>query len=220
VVAERLRAVLDRVCAAAGRAGRDAAEVTLVAVSKGQPVAAIAEAYAAGHRDFGENRADELLAKVPQLPDDIRWHFVGALQSRKAKLVRPHTWLLHSLDRPSLVRAWARDTDAPPPVLAEVNIAREPQKHGAVPDELGELLGAADAAGISCRGLMIIPPQPETAEDSRRWFADLVTLQQAWVRRYPSLVELSMGMTDDFEVAVEEGATVIRVGRAIFGPRQ
>ena len=200
--------------------GRDPTQVRLVAVSKGQSVAAIAEAYAAGHRDFGENRADELVEKVPQLPDDIRWHFVGALQSRKAKLVRPHTWLLHSLDRPSLVRAWVRDAPTPPPVLVEVNLAAEPQKGGVAPPGLGDLLAAVADAGISCRGLMIIPPQPETPEDSRPWFTRLAALREAWVGRYPSLVELSMGMTDDFEVAIEEGATVIRVGRAIFGPRE
>lgn len=220
VVADRLRAVLERVAAAAAGAGRDPTTVRLVAVSKGQPVAAIAEAYAAGHRDFGENRADELLDKVPQLPDDIRWHFIGSLQSRKAKLVRPHTWLLHSLDRPSLVRAWVRDAERVPPALIEINLAAETQKGGVAPEGLGDLLASAVAAGISCRGLMIIPPQPDRPEDSRQWFARLVALRHLWVGRYPSLVELSMGMTDDFEVAVEEGATVIRVGRAIFGPRE
>ena len=220
MVADRLRQVLARVSAAAERAARDPADVTLVAVSKGQPIASIAEAYAAGHRDFGENRADELVGKVPRLPEDIRWHFIGSLQSRKAKVVRPATYLLHSVDRISLVRAWARDGAEPPPVLVQVNVAEEPQKHGAPPPEVGGLLAALEEADLVCRGLMTIPPQPVSPEDSRPWFRRLVELRNEWQAQYPSLVELSMGMTDDFEVAVEEGATVIRVGRAIFGPRE
>jgi pyridoxal phosphate enzyme (YggS family) len=215
-----LTAVRERIAAAAARSGRRAEEVTLVAVSKGQSVDAVADAYAAGHRDFGENRADELLSKVDLLPDDIRWHFVGSLQSRKAKLVRPIVHLLHSLDRPKLVRAWAAAGEGtPPPVLIQVNIARESQKHGAAPEDVPALLDAATAAGIPCRGLMIIPPAPDTPEDSRRWFRALADLARRSRVDHPGLDVLSMGMTDDFEVAIEEGATTIRVGRAIFGDR-
>ncbi|HSF85217.1 MAG TPA: YggS family pyridoxal phosphate-dependent enzyme [Acidimicrobiia bacterium] len=201
------------------RAGRQPEEVLLVAVSKGHSVESIAAAYAAGHRDFGENRADEMMTKVPRLPDDIRWHFVGALQSRKARLVRPRTWLLHSLDRPSLLRAWVRDGLPVPPALVQVNIAREPQKHGVDPDEVATLVESARDAGIECRGLMILPPAPTDPEDSRPWFRELVALQKRLRPAFPELAELSMGMTDDFEVAISEGASVIRVGRAIFGPR-
>lgn len=219
MAAAGLTAVRRRIAAAAKRAGRDPDEVVLVAVSKAHTVASIRAAYEAGHRDFGENRADELLVKAPQLPTDINWHFVGGLQSRKAKLVRPITTLLHSLDRESLVRAWVRDTDNPPPALIEVNLAGEPQKGGVAPDELGAFLEMATAAGIECRGLMAIPPQPAVPEDSRPWFVRLAALQDQWRGAHAGLVELSMGMTDDYEVAIESGATVIRVGRAIFGPR-
>ncbi len=219
MVAERLDAVRRRIAAAELRSGRSAGSVRLVAVSKGHSVAAIAAAYQAGHRDFGENRADEMQAKVPRLPDDIRWHFVGSLQSRKAKLVREATWLLHSLDRPSLIRAWVREGVPIPPALVQVNIAREPQKHGADPDDVAALLREAAQAGIECRGLMIIPPLPDVPEASRRWFRELVALRDELASSFPHLDELSMGMTDDFDVAIEEGATVIRVGRAIFGPR-
>ena len=159
------------------------------------------------------------MEKVPLLPADIRWHFVGALQSRKARLVRPHTWLLHSLDRPSLVQGWVRAAERIPPALIQVNIAAESQKGGVDPDELGVLLDEASSAGIECRGLMVIPPQPDDPEQSRPWFERLALLQQRWFGAYPTLTELSMGMTDDYEVAIESGATVIRIGRAIFGAR-
>ncbi len=219
MVAERLTEVRTRVAAAATRVGRDPAEVTLVAVSKGQPVSTIEAAYAAGHRDFGENRAQELVAKAPGLPSDIRWHFVGSLQTKKAKLVRPSTHLLHSLDRPKLVAAWARGAQSPPPALVQVNLAAEPQKHGVDVTDLPRLLELAGTEGIEVRGLMLIPPVPAAPEDSRPWFARLAELISELRPAHPRLRELSMGMTDDFEVAVEEGATVIRVGRAIFGPR-
>ena len=219
MAAEGLSVVRSRVAAAAERSGRATGDIRLVAVSKGHSIASIQAAYDAGHRDFGENRAGELLEKVPLLPADIRWHFVGALQSRKARLVRPHTWLLHSLDRPSLVQAWVRSAGRIPPALIQVNIAAESQKGGVDPDELGDLLDEASSAGIECRGLMVIPPQPDDPEQSRPWFERLALLQQRWFGAYPTLTELSMGMTDDYEVAIESGATVIRIGRAIFGAR-
>ncbi len=219
MVAKRLSEVRSRIAAAAERAGRDPAEVTLVAVSKGHSVSAIEEAYMAGHRDFGENRAQELVEKAPHLPGDIRWHFVGSLQTRKARLVRPFTHVLHSLDRPKLVATWARGPQPPPPAFVQVNLAAEPQKHGVDVADLPELLDLAEAAGIEVRGLMLMPPVPSTPEDSRPWFGRLARLTRELRPTHPLLRELSMGMTDDFEVAVEEGATVIRVGRAIFGPR-
>jgi pyridoxal phosphate enzyme (YggS family) len=219
MVAERLAAVRLRIEAAETRAGRAPGSVRLVAISKGHSLEAITAAYDAGQRDFGENRAEEMMTKVPHLPDDIRWHFVGSLQRRKAKLVRSATWLLHSLDRGSLIREWAREGEPIPPTLLQVNLADEPQKHGASPEEAGDLIAAAADAGVPCRGLMIIPPVPDVPEASRPWFQELVSLRRSLAERFPDLAELSMGMTDDFEVAIEEGATVIRVGRAIFGPR-
>ena len=216
MVADSIAAVRTRVVAASRRAGRDPATVELVAVSKGRTVAEILEAYGAGQRVFGENRAAELAQKAPQLPTDIVWHFVGSLQSRQAKLARPYTALLHSLDRPRLVNAWS-GTDAAPPVLLQVNVAAEAQKHGATVEEAVELLERCDAAGLDCRGLMTIPPLAPTPESNRHWFADLRRLRDRLQTDHDHVCELSMGMTDDFEIAIEEGATIIRVGRAIFG---
>ncbi len=201
---------------AAVRSGRAPESVTLVAVTKGQPVDVILEAYEAGHRDFGENRAAELAEKAPLLPPDIRWHFIGSLQTRQAKLARPHTSLLHSLDRSRLINTWAAE-HAPPPALLQVNIAAEPQKHGARAEEVADLLAAAEERGIQCRGLMCIPPLVSDGEQNRGWFRALRELRKRLVPDHPGLSDLSMGMTDDYEVAIEEGATLIRVGRAIFG---
>jgi PLP dependent protein len=219
VVADRLAAVRRRLAQAASRAGRAPDEITLVAVSKGHGVEAVRAAYDAGQRDFGENRAAELAAKAPLLPGDIRWHFIGTLQRRKVPLARPHTTLLHSLDRLSLVAAWSRGDGRAPPALVQVNVAGESQKHGVAPGDIPALLASAAAAGITCRGLMLIPPQPEQPEQSRPWFSQLAELRARLLPTWPFLTELSMGMTDDFEVAVSEGATLIRVGRAIFGAR-
>jgi PLP dependent protein len=216
MVAEQLAGVKRRMVIAAERAGRNPADVTLVAVSKGHTAADVMEAYAAGHRDFGENRAGEMAAKVPQLPDDIRWHFIGSLQTRQAKVALPHTDLLHSLDRPRLINAWAAGS-TPAPTLLQVNIAAEPQKHGVAPDAAADLLNIVGEAGIDCVGLMCIPPQVIDPEDNRSWFVRLRRLRNELAAEFPRLTELSMGMTDDYEVAIEEGATLIRVGRAIFG---
>lgn len=212
-----LNEVQRRIGAAARAAGRSVDEVRLVAISKGRTVDEIMAVYEQGHREFGENRAHELAEKAPQLPDDIVWHFVGTLQRRQAKLARPYTTLLHSLDRPALVDTWAREPHAPP-ALVQVNLAEEPQKHGARVGEVEPLLERAARVGLACIGLMLIPPLPERAEDSRPWFRELARLRDDLSERWPALRELSMGMTDDFEVAVEEGATLVRVGRAIFGP--
>ena len=219
LVADRLASVGERIASAALRSGRDPDGVTLVAVSKSQPVEAIQRAYDAGHRDFGENRAQELVDKATALPDDIRWHFVGSLQRRKAKLIRSVTALLHSLDRASLAVAWSSPGVPAPPVLVQVNVGHEPQKGGVEPDAVAPLLDTAEELGLTVTGLMAIPPAPETKEESRSWFMELAQVQHDLTPRYPALVELSMGMTDDFEVAIEAGSTIIRVGRAIFGPR-
>ncbi len=217
MVAERLSLVRARIGEAAERAGRAVEDVTLIAVTKTRTVDEILSAYEAGQRDFGENRAWELAEKAPQLPTDIRWHFVGGLQSRKAKTVRPLTHLLHSMDRRSLARRWAGDEA--PPCLLQVNIGEEPQKHGVAPADVAGALDEIEGEGIRIVGLMAIPPAPEVPEDSRPYFAGMARLAAEHRRSRPHLEALSMGMTDDFEVAVEEGATMVRVGRAIFGPR-
>lgn len=211
-----LESVRDRVEAACRRAGRDPDEVKLLVVSKGRPVEAIIRLYELGHRDFGENRADELVEKAAQLPEDIRWHFVGHLQSRKARSVRPLASYLHSLDRDSLAKAWLKGAGPPPPSYLQVNIGREPQKYGVEPEEAVEAAVRFDSLGLPIVGLMAILPIVPEPEAARPYFRALAELRSEVVARVPSAVGLSMGMTDDFEVAVEEGATVIRVGRAIF----
>ncbi|MGH8914880.1 MAG: YggS family pyridoxal phosphate-dependent enzyme [Acidimicrobiia bacterium] len=214
-----LESVIDRMTGAAERTGRNPAAITVVAVSKTKPVSDIEALYARGHRDFGENRAQEMAEKAGRLPGDIRWHFVGALQSNKARLVRPITHLLHSMDRESLAAAWAKGSGLPPPVLLEVNTGLEPQKSGVTPDQAGDTIDRLITLGLEVRGLMAIPPVVESPEAQRPHFALLRRLRDELTATYPELTELSMGMTDDFEVAVEEGSSIIRVGRAIFGPR-
>ncbi len=219
MVAERLALVRGRIEAAADRAGRSPSAITLVAVSKSRSVAEILEAYESNQRDFGENRAEELSAKAPQLPADIRWHLVGTLQSRKIKAARNLTAVLHSMDRMSLARRWASGPGEVPSCLLQVNVGLEPQKQGVAPDGVESMLAEMEAVGIEPVGLMSIPPAPDSPEVSRPFFRRLAAVAEAARVNRPHLVELSMGMTDDFEVAVEEGATLVRVGRAIFGPR-
>lgn len=218
MVTRRLADVRARMATAAGRANRPADEVALVVVTKGRPDADVLAAYEEGHRDFGENRAQDLAARASRLPDDIRWHFVGSLQRRKVPLVRPLTVMLHSMDRLELLESWSKGTDDAPPVLIQVNLGQEHQKHGIPQGGVAELLDAAAARGVEARGLMAIPPKPDTAEDSRRWFRAMRSLREDLREGRPHLTELSMGMSADFEVAIEEGATLIRVGGAIFGP--
>ncbi|MEX1038482.1 MAG: YggS family pyridoxal phosphate-dependent enzyme [Acidimicrobiia bacterium] len=212
------RRVLERTAAAASRSGRDVTTITVVAVSKGRGVDEIKSLYEAGHRDFGENRAGEMAEKVVELPGDIRWHFVGSLQSNKVRSVRSNTHLLHSVDRRSLAKAWVKGIGGPPPVLIQVNIGREEQKGGIDPDRAGELVGEVIELGIEPQGLMAIPPLGSGPEDSRRFFVDLRELRAELSTESHQLHHLSMGMTNDFEVAIEEGASIIRVGRAIFEP--
>jgi pyridoxal phosphate enzyme (YggS family) len=211
--------VVERVAAAASRADRRADEVTLVAVSKTKSADEIRAVYDLGHRVFGENRAQELAAKAPELPRDLQWHFVGELQSNKARVVRPIVELLHSMDRESLAAAWLKGIGLAPPVLIEVNMGEEVQKGGVSPENLRPVAGRLVEMGLDVRGLMAIPPIPDVAEDSRPYFSRLRDLRDSLVGDLPQAKELSMGMTDDFEVAIEEGASIIRVGRAIFGPR-
>ncbi|MGH3651064.1 MAG: YggS family pyridoxal phosphate-dependent enzyme [Acidimicrobiia bacterium] len=212
--------VMERVAEAATRSGRDPGEITVVAVSKTMGRPEIMEVYEQGHRDFGENRADELAAKAGELPRDIRWHFVGALQSNKARMVRPVVHLLHSMDRPSLGSAWMKGQGSAPPVLVQVNVGEEGQKSGVAPDEVPAALEWMVRLGLDVRGLMAIPPIPDDPEDTRPHFESLRRIRDAVSADHPAVVELSMGMTDDFEVAIAEGASIIRVGRAIFGPRK
>ena len=211
-----LNGIKERMAAAAVRAGRDPADVVLLAVSKGHSNDEVRELYDAGQRQFGENRPQGLRGRIEaDLPADIEWHFVGNVQRRAIKLIAPSIVLLHSFDRTRLVEPWAR-LEQPPPVLIEVNLAAEPQKHGFDPGAVHEAADLLAESGISVRGLMIIPPRVDVAEDARPWFARLRELGEVVRADHPEASELSMGMTDDFEVAIEEGASIVRVGRAIF----
>lgn len=214
----RLTEIEERIAAAAGRVGRDPDEITLVVVTKSASPDQIRETYRLGHRDFGENRAAAMIAASGDLPGDARWHFIGRLQGNKVRRVRPVTHLLHSLDRAELAHYWMKGPGRPPPVLVQVNVGREPQKGGVDPEGAADLIGKAIDLGLDVRGLMAIPPPAAHPEEARPWFRSLAGLAGDLRRTHPGLTELSMGMTDDFEVAVEEGATLLRVGRAIFGP--
>ena len=218
MVAGRLTEVHERIAAAAARVGRAPGEIRLVAVSKTAGPLGLRAAYDAGQRDFGENRASLLVDRAAMLPGDARWHFLGRLQGNKVARVRPLTHLLHSLDRAEAAGYWVKGPGLPPPVLVQVNVAGEASKGGVLPGEAESLVETAVGLGIEVRGLMTIPPLPGRPDDARPHFRELAALGARLARRWPGLTELSMGMTEDFEVAVEEGATLLRVGRAIFGP--
>lgn len=222
-VAEGLAKVRDRIARAASAASRDPAHVKLVAVSKTKPASAVREAYEAGQRDFGENYAQELVDKAAQLADlvDLRWHFIGHLQSNKARFVAPLAYMVHTVDGPSLARELGKRAAAHGrerlPVLVEVNVGGEAQKHGSAAAELRDVLAAVDAEpALHLRGLMTIPPND--LEGARRAFEALASLRElhGGAARLP---ELSMGMSDDLELAVAAGSTLVRVGTAIFGSR-
>lgn len=212
-----LASVRRQVEAAALAAGRELEEITVVAVSKGRSVSEIRRLYDLGHRHFGENRARELAEKAPLCPDDVIWHFIGPLQTNKARVVRGVATLLHSMDRLDLAKAWMKGPGSPPPALLQVNIGREPQKSGVGPEAVGAECEAMLGMGLPLVGVMAIPPVAVTADETRPYFASLRQIRDGLGRSHPGITQLSMGMSDDFEVAVAEGATIIRVGRAIFG---
>jgi pyridoxal phosphate enzyme (YggS family) len=205
--------------AAAQRSGRGVDEITLIAVGKTHPADTLMQLYEAGHRDFGENRAAELGVKAAAMPSDVRWHFIGPLQRNKVRLVRPAVQLLHSMDRLKLGEAWLKGPGTAPPVLLEVNLADEPQKSGVPVDDALAMTDRLVALGIDLRGVMAIPPMVDSPEQTGVFFRRLARLRDQLAASHPAMRELSMGMSDDFELAIEEGATMIRVGRAIFGPR-
>lgn len=223
--AERLRAVRDRLAAAAERSGRDLSEITLVAVGKTHPAAALTEAVAAGIRDLGENRVQEAAAKLPHVPP-ARWHLIGPLQRNKARLALETFDVIHTLDRPELVERLERLLEEGWPerrleVLIEVNVGLEAQKAGVLPEDAAALARAALACPhLRLLGLMAIPPFADDPEASRPHFRALAELRDRLQERLgAALPALSMGMSHDVEVAVEEGATLVRVGTAIFGAR-
>jgi PLP dependent protein len=215
-VPARLAAVRARIAAAAARAGRDPDDVTLVVVTKEVDVPRVRAALDAGARELGENRAQELVAKARALAsegDDAagpRWHFIGRLQRNKVRALVPYVSLWESVDRIELGRELAQHA-AGARVLVQVNVADEPQKGGCVPSATASLADALRDLGLEVEGLMTVPP---ASGDPRPWFAQLRSLAADI-----GVPTLSMGMSGDFEQAVEEGATIVRVGSAVFGSR-
>jgi pyridoxal phosphate enzyme (YggS family) len=224
-LAERLEAVRARIVRACEASGRDPRSVRLVAVSKTHPAQAIREAYAAGQRDFGENYAQELASKAEELSDldGLRWHFIGHLQSNKAKVVARVAHVVHAVDGPALARELGKRAvasgRAPLPALVEVNVSGEASKAGVAPQDLEPVLAAVEAQpGLRLAGLMTMPPFGDlgVAKGIFETLASLRNLHGGAAR----LPELSMGMTADLEVAIAAGATMVRVGTAIFGERK
>jgi pyridoxal phosphate enzyme (YggS family) len=225
--ARRLADVRARIETACQRAGRPPASVVLIAVGKTHPPEAVQQMVDLGVRDVAENRVGELLAKQPRVRG-ASWHFVGQLQRRKAPDVVGHRVLIHSVDRRRLVDTLARrseDADVVQRVLVQVNVGEDPAKGGAAPDEALDLVAyARERSHLSVEGLMTIPPLPaddvDPGEASREHFAALRRLRDRARERWPEVIHLSMGMTADLEAAIEEGATMVRVGTALFGPRR
>jgi hypothetical protein len=224
-LAERLQALRARIDGACARRG-PGPEVRLLGVAKFHPPEAIVEAVAAGLEDVGENYAQELHEKLARLPDlRVRWHFVGNLQRNKLKLVLGRA-LVHSMDRVELLQAMeqrAATIGLVQDVLVQVNLAEERQKAGVSPDLLGTLLDHfASCSHVRCVGLMSLPPTglpPAAARAGFRALRELRDRMATQTRPGVLLRELSMGMSDDFELAIEEGATIVRIGTALFGPR-
>lgn len=224
-IAERVQSVLDRMEAACRRAGRDPASVRLVAVSKTHPPEAVREAYEAGLRVFGESRVQEAAAKIPMCPGDISWHMIGHLQRNKARHAVQLFDVIHSVDSLRLLETLdrlAQEAGRRPQILLEVNVSGERSKFGMAPEEgPGALEAATKLHNIQVVGLMTMPPFFEEPEKARPFFQRLRVLRDEWRARTGfALNELSMGMTHDFEIAIEEGATWVRVGTAIFGERR
>ena len=226
-VAENLKTIRERVDAACERAGRRPEEVTLIAVSKTKPLSMLQEAYRAGARDFGENKVQEILEKYPEMPEDARFHMIGHLQTNKVKQVVGKAVLIHSVDSLHLaekIEQEAAKRDLTADILLEVNVAREESKFGLMLEEVIPFLEEVkNLPHVRVRGLMTIAPNVENPEENRKHFKKLYQLYVDIKSKNidnGTMSVLSMGMTGDFEVAVEEGATMIRVGTGIFGSRQ
>lgn len=222
-IADRYAAVRRRIADAADMAGRDPSEVTVVAVTKTVGVPEVSRAIAIGVRDFGENRVQEFLGKYGLFPD-VDWHFIGTLQTNKAREVVGKAALIHSVDSLRLLETLERHATAAEvvqPVLLQVNVAAEAQKHGFPPEEVEDALrAAAEMPGVRVDGLMTMAPLVSRPADVRWVFRELAALfasLQSLRLNGVELTELSMGMSNDYAIAVEEGATIVRVGRAIFG---
>jgi pyridoxal phosphate enzyme (YggS family) len=227
MVKENLKSIEERISAACARSGRKRSDVLLLCVTKTKPVEMLEEAYAAGYRDFGENKVQEITKKRPQLPSDVRWHMIGHLQTNKVKqVIEDGTVMIHSVESEHLAKEISKRAEAAGivmPVLVEVNVAKEESKFGVMPEDTEAFIRSiAPLPGIRIKGLMTSAPYTEDPQTNRPYFK---TLRQLMIDingqniDNVNMCELSMGMTGDFEVAVEEGATIIRIGTGIFGER-
>ena len=226
MICENIRQVEQNIADSCEKAGRDSAEVTLIAVSKTKPVPALREAQEAGARDFGENKVQEIMDKIPQLPSDIRWHMIGHLQRNKVKYIVDKVYLIHSVDSLRLAEEISKEAlkkQVDVNILVEVNVAQEESKFGTTTAEAIALVeDIAKLPAIHIKGLMTIAPFVENAEENREYFRKLKQLSVDIMHKNIDNVSmniLSMGMTGDYQVAVEEGATYVRVGTGIFGER-
>lgn len=226
MIKENLAKVRENIRKACEKAGRNPEEVTLIAVSKTKPVSMLEEAYQAGSREFGENKVQEIMDKYPKLPSDIRWHMIGHLQRNKVKYVIDKACLIHSVDSLRLaeeISSQAKKKKVETDILVEVNIAQEESKFGTSREEAVRLVEEiARLPHIHIRGLMTIAPFVENPEDNRQYFRQIRELSVDIMQKNIDNVNmsvLSMGMTGDYMVAIEEGATMVRVGTGIFGER-
>ena len=226
MIKENLKQVEENIVQACKRAGRNPEDVTLIAVSKTKPIEMIEEAFAAGKRDFGENKAQEMKQKYEELPKEIKWHFIGHLQTNKVKYVVGRATLIHSVDSLHLaeaINAESQKKGVISSILIEVNVAQEESKFGLAVEETFDLVkDIAKLSNVKIEGLMTIAPFVENAEENREIFKQLRQLSVDIAAKNidnVSMGVLSMGMTNDYEVAVEEGATFVRVGTGIFGER-
>ncbi len=225
---ERLKLVRDRVISACEKTGRSPSDITIVAVSKTKPASMVMELYECGQRVFGENYIQEGIEKVTALSalKDIEWHFIGHLQRNKAKLAVRYFHWVETVDSERIAGAldkYAGKEGKVLNVLIQVNIGEEDSKFGVLPKELPGLLSHVSSfTNLKIKGLMTIHPFSSKKEDARKWFSMMAALREEMARRFPhlDLSELSMGMSNDYDLAIEEGATIVRVGTALFGKRK
>jgi len=223
-IAENLERVREQITQAAAKAGRPVNEIELVAITKTHPAEKVREAVEAGHTVFGESRIQEARAKIPELPSNLHWHFVGHLQKNKIRHALRLFELFHGVDSLALAQEMNRiaaEEGMHPRILLEINVAEEGSKFGFKPESLrAEMESLLTLPRLSIEGLMCIPPLADEAGASRKYFVQLRELRDSLEKEFGlTLPHLSMGMTNDFPVAVEEGATLVRVGTAIFGER-
>jgi len=226
MIRDNLKEVHGRIDDAVKRGDRDPASVHLISVSKTKPLSMLQEAYEYGERDFGENKVQELLDKIPEMPSDVRWHMIGHLQTNKVKYIVDKVFLIHSVDSVHLAKEISKEAakkDVIVKILIEVNVAEENTKFGTTTQAATELVEEiSKLPNIKICGLMTIAPFVENAEENRKYFQRLKQLSvDIDVKKYDNVCMdiLSMGMTGDYEVAIEEGATYVRVGTGIFGER-